>query len=141
MAPRQMVLSEFCIISIALLRASSDSGFSKNLLTTFSFGYFSISNIDGRVIVPCNRYVLIQPIVNQIEENSNILLPEDYEPEESAYVRAEVLDWANDCKIELEENCIAVVTRHMIEEVNIDDTTHYLVLENHIIAMIPQNNL
>jgi|TARA_R110000824_G_scaffold281702_3_gene470012 hypothetical protein len=96
---------------------------------------------EDKMIVPCNRYVLIQPIVNQIEENSNILLPEDYEPEESAYVRAEVLDWANDCKIELEENCIAVVTRHMIEEVNIDDTTHYLVLENHIIAMIPQNNL
>ncbi len=99
-------------------------------------------NVDKEdiMIIPCNRHVLIQPIESEHEEDSNILLPEDYAPEESAYAKAEVLDWANDCKIQLEEGCTAIVTRHMIEEVDICGNVYHLVLENHIIAMMPQDS-
>lgn len=84
-------------------------------------------------MTPCNRYVLVLPMTEK-EEESTILVPDGYKPKTSSFVRVKVLDWANDTKLQISENAIAVVNGAMIEEIEFDGKKHHLVLENYILG-------
>ena len=83
---------------------------------------------------PCNRYILIKP-VEQEEDKSVVLTPEDYRPKTNPHTVADVLDWSEDVKLQLYENMKIVVNTSMIEEVEIAGETHFLVLENYVLAV------
>lgn len=92
---------------------------------------------------PANRHLLIVPHVKKNETNSGVMLPEDYKPEQDLYIEATVIDIAEDCNKQFaslrygtigEEKRI-VVDRTMVQEVNLKDRTHYLILENYVVGV------
>ena len=70
-------------------------------------------------------------------------MPDDYQPEENVYIEATVLDVAEDCnkqfsslklgRTEIEKKI--VLDRRMLQEVKLQDKTHYLVLENYVMGV------
>jgi hypothetical protein len=90
-----------------------------------------------KTFVPFNRHVLIELIEEEEQEKEHsFLLPEDYTRKKSPYVLCKVLDFADDCSIDITTSCDIVVQRSMIEEIEILDETYYLVLENYVYGSI-----
>ncbi len=90
---------------------------------------------------PVNRHLTIVPHFREAKESTDVLLPDDYKEQESRYIRATVIDVSGDCaddfrqlKYSGEKNEI-IVQRSMIEEVDIDDRTHYMILENYVMGI------
>lgn len=91
---------------------------------------------------PLNRYVTIVPHFETRETDTGVILPEDFKQEESRFVKATIVDIATDCKEDLKRtqrtaksSVIAVVVRSMIEQLDLDDRKHYVILENHIVGV------
>lgn len=82
---------------------------------------------------PFNRHVLIKLVEKEEEENNSVVfLPTDYKKPESPYQVAEVLDWAEDCKIDFSIGDKIVFEKRMLNKLEIDSEMFYLVLENYI---------
>ena len=82
---------------------------------------------------PFNRHVLIKPIEKQEQkEESLIVLPTDYKKPESPHQVAEVLGLSEDCSIDLSVGDKIVFEKRMLNKIQFDDKTHYLVLENYV---------
>ena len=91
---------------------------------------------------PVNRHLLIVPHVQKNETNTGVLLPDDYSAEEARYIEASVVDIAEDCDKSFRhlrygnlDNNKVVVDRSMIEEIELKDKTHYLILENYVVGV------
>ena len=94
------------------------------------------------MLKPVNRHILIVPHVQKNETSSGVLLPEDFKPEENRYIEASVIDIADDCDKQFRhlrytsiDNNKIVIDRTMIEEVNIKDKTHFMILENYVVGV------
>jgi len=86
-------------------------------------------------ITPQNRHLLIE-VPNETEDEgapATFLLPEGYEMPKSEHVKVKVLD-DSACSLSLGSH--VVVPRHMIQEVDIGDTTFHLVQENYVLASV-----
>ena len=87
-------------------------------------------------MTPLNRFLLIEPISEQEpEQESFVLVPDSYQPK-SPYIQAKVLDFAHDCKIKVRKNQIVVVDNSMIQEIDINKKTNFLVLENYVVGVV-----
>ena len=91
---------------------------------------------------PLNRHVTIVPHFGEQKTDNGVILPEDFKQEESRFVKATIVDIATDCKEDLKRmqrtaksNVVAVVVRSMIEQIELDDRKHYVILENHIVGV------
>ena len=85
-------------------------------------------------ITPQNRHLLIE-VPDEAEGDEKpaaFLLPEGYEKPKSEYVKVKVLDYG--CCHQLGSH--VVVPRHMIQEIDIGDTTFNLVQENYVLATV-----
>lgn len=97
---------------------------------------------------PVNRHLLVIPHVKKNETSSGVVLPDDYKPEQDTYVEVTVIDVADDCSKlfnslrygTIGEEKKIVVDRSMIQEVNVKDKTHYLVLENYVVGVYRRAN-
>ncbi len=94
------------------------------------------------MLKPANRHLLIVPHVKKNETSTGVILPEDYSPEQDAYIVATVIDIAPDCDKQFRhlrygnlDNNKIIVDRSMVQEVTLKDKTHYLVLENYVIGV------
>tara|TARA_A100001011_G_scaffold353289_1_gene394714 strand:+ start:15202 stop:15537 length:336 start_codon:yes stop_codon:yes gene_type:complete len=97
---------------------------------------------------PVNRHLLIVPHFKKQEDNSGVLLPEDYKPREDKYISATVLDVAPDCSSTFlkysqdtrmfQENSTVIVDRSMVETVNFRDKDYYIILENYVCGKISE---
>jgi co-chaperonin GroES (HSP10) len=93
---------------------------------------------------PVNRHLLIVPHIVKEEDESGILLPEDYKPKEDEYIAATVVDVASDCGphfLNLRRGAFdnrrdIIIDRSMIEEVKYKDKTFFLILENYVVGML-----
>jgi len=90
---------------------------------------------------PFNRHLVVDLIEeNKKEEESLIVLPTDYKKPESPYAKAIVIDVAADSKfsgdIKLELNDTVLVERRMLNKVEINDYSFYLILENYVYGRI-----
>jgi len=99
-----------------------------------------VSKIEA--LKPVNRHLLIVPHVQKNETNSGVLLPDDYNHEQAQYIEASVIDIAEDCSKQFRhlrydriDNNKIVVDRSMIQEVELKDKTHYLILENYVVGV------
>lgn len=96
---------------------------------------------------PTNRYLTIVPHFAKQKQSTDVILPDDYKQAESTYIKATVIDVSNDCADVfrqlkfLSEDREIVVQRSMIEEVSVDDKTHYLVLENYVMGIYRRPNV
>jgi co-chaperonin GroES (HSP10) len=84
---------------------------------------------------PHNRYILVEPGVEEEKENS-ILLPEDYTPTKSRHEVVRVVRTSNDCKIEVCENDMIIVDSSMIEKIKLGEEDLYFILENYVLARV-----
>jgi hypothetical protein len=80
---------------------------------------------------PKNRHLVILPIDEQ-EEPSLIVLPDDYKKPESPFLVCDVLGKSLDCAIEVDIGDTIIVERRMVSEVKALGETNYLVLENYV---------
>jgi co-chaperonin GroES (HSP10) len=94
------------------------------------------------MLYPRNRHLSILPeyIERQNKQrDSTILLPEDYSKVESRYCAASVVNVSSDCNLDVLAGDRILVDRSMIEEVEYDGETNYLILANYVIAEIGDN--
>jgi len=86
-------------------------------------------------ITPQNRHILIEAPVEPEDDGapSTFILPEGYEKPKSEHVKVKVLD---DSACSLSFGSHVVVPRHMIQEIDIGDTTFNLVQENYVLATV-----
>tara|TARA_R110000851_G_scaffold108069_5_gene228878 strand:+ start:160 stop:432 length:273 start_codon:yes stop_codon:yes gene_type:complete len=80
---------------------------------------------------PFNRHLLVLPTFEDQEE-TKIILPENYKRPESPYVVCDILGISNDCSINLDIGSKIVVERSMLQEIKAGGETNYLVLENYV---------
>ena len=86
-------------------------------------------------ITPQNRHLLIEAIdeTEGGDKPADFLLPEGYEKPKSEHVKVKVLD---DSACSLSYGSHVVVTRHMIQEIDIGETTFSLIQENYVLASV-----
>lgn len=82
---------------------------------------------------PFNRHVLLEILEEKEEQKEHsFLLPDDYKKQKSPHVLCKVMNFADDCNIDIATNTNIIVQRSMIEEIEIMGKTYYLVLENYV---------
>ena len=86
--------------------------------------------------IPTNRHILIQKRNIQKEEDSVVLLPDGYKPRSDEYVKVKILKIADGCNIEALPGDDLVVREAFIEELSLDGKALYLILENHVMGVI-----
>jgi len=89
---------------------------------------------------PLNRHLLVRQVEEEPvqEEESLVLVPDDYAIKKSPHGLYEILRVAPDCeKIgEAHINCHVVVDESMVQKITIGDQRYYLVLENYIYGAV-----
>tara|TARA_Y100000114_G_scaffold154185_1_gene175695 strand:- start:671 stop:970 length:300 start_codon:yes stop_codon:yes gene_type:complete len=92
------------------------------------------------IFKPVNRHMTVIPLY-QSKKKTQVLLPEDFE-EKDRYIQARVLEVAPDCatcfkkmKHETVDPTI-VIDSTMIEEIELNDKKHYLILENYVLGIL-----
>jgi co-chaperonin GroES (HSP10) len=95
-----------------------------------------------RIFKPINRYVSIVPHFEKDETDSGVLLPDDFKKEEARYIKATVVNVASDCKEDLRKlkygrnpQSEIVIDKTMIEEIDVDNRKHYVILENYVLGI------
>ena len=75
---------------------------------------------------PFNRHLLIQPIAKETEQESFVLVPDNYKPV-SPYISAKVLDFADDCKLNVKKDQTIIIDN---TNIRISDMCPYINLAN-----------
>ena len=86
---------------------------------------------------PKNRHILVLPIEEE-EESSIIVLPDDFKVPQSTYVACDVLGISEGCTIKVDIGDRIVVERRMLQEVKAMGETNYLVLENYVYGRLQE---
>jgi len=90
------------------------------------------------VIQPVNRYieVVVAPTVNP--EETTILLPTDFKPQEERYRQVQIQSWAPDVRFaeRLSEGCTAIIDHTMIEEIKVGNELLTVIQDNYVIALL-----
>ncbi len=92
---------------------------------------------------PFNRYILVEPIEEQEEEqNVAIVLPENYSKPVSAYLKCKVLAVSRDSRLSsiLNKGDYILIERRMLCNVDITEKPVYLVLENYVYGRYTDEN-
>jgi len=84
---------------------------------------------------PRNRYLLVEQLAVKVEVQPQhaFILPTDYKEKEKPYKVVRVIE---DSTEKYEPESLILVPTHMLEEIEIDNQTHYLIQENHILATV-----
>ena len=89
------------------------------------------------MLEPRNRHILILPTEEkEAEEQSAVLLPEDYRKPQSPYAAVSVVAVAPDVSQLLVAGDIVLVDRAMLKEVSFGGSTYHLILENYILGIM-----
>ena len=85
--------------------------------------------------IPTHRHILVErKKVDQ--EESLVLVPEDYKAKLDDYVRVTVVEAADKCTIPVRHGDELVVRDAFVEELSLDGNVFHLVLENHVMGII-----
>lgn len=93
------------------------------------------------ILTPSNRHIQIVPHFKEEKNDSAVLLPEDYQPEEDRFVLATLVAVAPDCSSQFvslkrsKERAEVLVDRSMIEKIECKDKVFYIVLENYVVGV------
>ena len=90
---------------------------------------------------PFNRHLVVDLIEeNDDKQESLVVLPSDYKKPESPYAKALVIEVANDSKFKntgaLRLNDVVLVERRMLNKIEINGYSFYLILENYVYGRI-----
>jgi len=91
---------------------------------------------------PLNRRILIVPHFKEKRDETGILLPEDYKPQEEPHIVATVVAVAPDCASSFasirnsRDRHEIIVERSMIETVKYKKKKFHLILENYVVGVM-----
>tara|TARA_B100000214_G_scaffold88339_1_gene60769 strand:+ start:12378 stop:12698 length:321 start_codon:yes stop_codon:yes gene_type:complete len=92
---------------------------------------------------PVNRHIHIVPHTEEPKQESGVLLPENYNPEQTKYVTANVIAVAADCNSQIQKSFRAglgslkiIVDRSMIELVETKNKKLHVILENYVVGLL-----
>ncbi len=85
---------------------------------------------------PVNRHILVEYSPPQENKDSGILLPDDYKPPEQNHVLVKVLSVAEDVSIRCDTNDQILIDKKMLNEISVQHSIYYLILENYVIGVI-----
>lgn len=85
--------------------------------------------------IPTHRHILVKK-KETAQEESLVLVPDDYKTKLDDYVRATVIQASEQCTIPARCGDELVVREAFIEELSLDGNTFHLVLENHVMGII-----
>ena len=81
---------------------------------------------------PFNRYILIEVVEEEEQEAALVVLPTNYKKPKAPYLTGKVIDKAIDSRLDVSKGDHIVFERRMLNILEIDNKTHYLVLENYV---------
>lgn len=84
------------------------------------------------IVIPVNNWIHIDLPETKNQEDSLVLLPEDYRKTESPYKVVQVLTNSEG----ITPGTLIIVPTHTIQEVDVQGETVYLVLKNHVMAEV-----
>lgn len=83
---------------------------------------------------PRNKYLLVEQLAVKVETQQHaFVLPEDYKEKEKPYKVVRVIE---DSTEKYEPESLILVPTHLLEEIQLDNQTHYLIQENHVLATV-----
>ena len=84
---------------------------------------------------PRNKYLLVEQLAVKVEmqQQHAFVLPTDYKEKEKPYKVVRVIE---DSTEKYEPESLILVPTHMLEEIQLDNQTHYLIQENHVLATV-----
>jgi co-chaperonin GroES (HSP10) len=85
---------------------------------------------------PVNRHILVQYSPPQEKTDTGILLPDDYKAPEQNHIIVEVLGVAEDVSFRCEKGDKIVIDKKMLDELSVEHSTYYTILENYVIGVI-----
>ena len=85
---------------------------------------------------PVNRHIWIEMQTSTKENNSLIVLPEDYQPSEEAHIEVLFKAAAPDVRFETKNAKKLVVDASMIEEIKIRGTIYNVILDNYVVGIV-----
>ena len=85
---------------------------------------------------PVNRHILVNYSPPQENADSGILLPDDYKPPTEDYVVVDVLAVSEDVSIRCNTDDQIVIDKKMLQEISVNHSIYYLILENYVIGVI-----
>ena len=85
---------------------------------------------------PVNRHILVGYSPPQESTDSGILLPDDYKPPTEDYVVVDVLEVSEDVSIRCSDDDQIVIDKKMLQEISVNHSIYYLILENYVIGVI-----
>ena len=87
---------------------------------------------------PFNRHLVVDLIEERNEKKSLVALPTGYEKPKSPYVKVIVKKTSEDSKFNgvLFENDTVLVERTMLQKIELNEISFYLVLENYVYGRI-----
>ena len=90
------------------------------------------------MIQPVNRYIEVAIPATINPEETTILLPADFKPQEERYRQVTVNTWATDVRFanQLSQGCEIVIDHGMIEEIKVGNELHTVVQDNYVIAIL-----
>ena len=84
---------------------------------------------------PVNRYILVEEEKRE-EQETLIVLPDDYKPVEERYATVEVREVADDVRFKLVPSSKIVIDRSMLEEIAIGHTNYSVILDNYVVGIV-----
>ena len=85
---------------------------------------------------PVNRHILVEYSPPQEKADTGILLPDDYKAPEQNHIIVEVLGVAEDVSFRCEKGDKIVIDKKMLDELSVEHSTYYTILENYVIGVI-----
>lgn len=85
---------------------------------------------------PVNRHILVEYSPPQEKTDTGILLPDDYKAPEQNHIIVKVLGVAEDVSFRCEKGDKIVIDKKMLDELSIEHSTYYTILENYVIGVI-----
>ena len=88
------------------------------------------------MLKPVNRHILVHYCPPEAKPDSGILLPDDYEAPTEDYISVNVLSVADDVSFMCVQGDKIIIDKKMLEEIRVEDSIYYLILENYVLGVI-----
>ena len=89
------------------------------------------------ILDPRNRHLLVELLPEEEEqEESAVLLPDNYKPVKSRHIAVRLIEKAPDCNVVCDHNSILIVENSMVNEIRHGDQIFHLVLENYVLGVV-----
>ena len=90
------------------------------------------------MLKPVNRHILVDYKSKKEEPASDILLPDDYKAPEEKHIVVGVLSVSKDVSFHCKKGDKIVIDRKMLEELSIEHSNYYTILENYVIGVMEE---